>query len=264
MSGGAGFTGCRRSAFTLIELLVVVAIIALLLAVLMPALSRARAQSKLSVCLANLRQIGAAIHEYGMQHSGAIPRGPASPLPYFSEQSWDEWATNQVWIGFMREPNALGPLLANDLREPRVLFCPADDTNDPIEELDKLEHQPDEDAFCSYLYRQLDQTTRDRLEHLGFNGLEMPARALALDANSLGPGDLERTNHEARQVNILYLDSHASTVENREDVFSLRAQDYADFPASVEHRLNEILVAADYAETSDPTKTPPLPDDDGG
>ena len=262
MTGSARHVRCRepqRCAFTLIELLVVVAIVALLLAILAPALSRARAQSKLSVCLSNLRELGISIQAYAVQHNDAIPRGPAERLPYFPSQGWDEWATNQVWIGPLKAYQALGPLLARDLTQPRVLFCPADDSSDPIEELAKVERRGEEDAFCSYLYRQCDQITRDRLDNLGENGLGLAARALVLDVNSLGTGDLARTNHQARKVNILYLDGHAETFENEAHVFSLRAQDYFNFPVSLERRLNEILLAADYAETDDPLKTPPLP-----
>jgi len=249
----------QRRALTLVELLVVVAIVALLVAALLPGLSQARARSQLSVCLGHLRQIGLGIQSYAAQHNDAIPRGPAAPLPFFPDQGWDQWLTNQLQIGMLHAAQGLGPLLPADLREPRVLFCPADDTSDPVEELAKIEERAALDAYCSYFYRQRDQTTRDRLSCLGENALGLPARALVLDANSLGSGALLRTNHEARRVNILYLDGHAATFENHEQLFSLRAADYAGFPASVERRLNEIIVSADYAERDDPRRTPPLP-----
>lgn len=65
---------CRnRSGFTLIEVLVVVAIIALLVAILMPSLARARAQTRMVLCQTNLKQLGNAFAVYTAENKGALP-----------------------------------------------------------------------------------------------------------------------------------------------------------------------------------------------
>ena len=58
----------RSTRFTLLELLVVTAIIAILLAMLMPGLSRAREKAKRLLCMANLKQIGVAEFDYAAAH----------------------------------------------------------------------------------------------------------------------------------------------------------------------------------------------------
>jgi len=63
----------RKSAFTLIELLVVIAIIALLMAVLLPALSRVRKQAKAMVCQGHLRQWSMVLAAYTEDHQGRFP-----------------------------------------------------------------------------------------------------------------------------------------------------------------------------------------------
>ncbi len=63
-----------RNGFTLIELLVVISIIALLLAMLLPTLSRAREQARRVKCASNLRQWGAAATSFAMDHDGWLPR----------------------------------------------------------------------------------------------------------------------------------------------------------------------------------------------
>jgi prepilin-type N-terminal cleavage/methylation domain-containing protein/prepilin-type processing-associated H-X9-DG protein len=64
----------RHRAFTLIELLVVIAIIALLMGILIPALSRSRKQARVVYCLNNLREIGIAAHMYAQENNDYIPR----------------------------------------------------------------------------------------------------------------------------------------------------------------------------------------------
>lgn len=62
-----------RSAFTLIELLVVVSIIAILAAMLLPAITLVRRSAELSVCGNNLRQVDMAVIAYADEHEGCIP-----------------------------------------------------------------------------------------------------------------------------------------------------------------------------------------------
>jgi len=64
-----------RRAFTLVELLVVIGIIALLISVLLPALSKARGRAQTVACLSNLRQITQACVNYTVEYKGSYPYG---------------------------------------------------------------------------------------------------------------------------------------------------------------------------------------------
>ena len=79
----------RPRAFTLVELLVVIGVIAILIALLLPALSRARRAARRKVCASNLRQLGIVIHGYADANRGCVPFGPDAPSLPFSFLSLD-------------------------------------------------------------------------------------------------------------------------------------------------------------------------------
>lgn len=247
-----------KGGFTLIELLVVITIIALLIGILLPALGAARYQARLTICGTQMRQMGLAVHQYANDHDSDIPNGPElfSPPFYFG----GTLATNQIWVQDATSPQycGIGLVLEDYMPDKNAFYCPGDDSTDPVQELAKIGAQ---DAFGSYLYRQRDQLTKTRIGDLGLNDANLQARALALDINSLAVGANYRTNHDNRQVNVLYLDGHVEQKQNTvtttyaDGVFSIGLADLADF----EGRLNQIFVSADFAETDEAIDAPVLP-----
>lgn len=91
----------ERKGFTLIELLVVIAIIALLMSILIPALSRVREQARTVGCQANLRQWGIVCTMYAEANSGKLWSGIAPDYWWWPFQLPEEqrcWKENKTWF----------------------------------------------------------------------------------------------------------------------------------------------------------------------
>ena len=113
----------RQDAFTLIELLVVVAIIAVLAALLIPALKTALEGGRRTVCRSNLRQIGHSIIQYASDHDGfmpaADPNGPTGCL----DEVYRFHPSNRGWYGHGL-PYGDGYLGTKNDQTLSMLWCP--------------------------------------------------------------------------------------------------------------------------------------------
>ena len=208
-----------RMAFTLLELLIVIGVISLLISILLPSLSRAKELAKQTTCLTRVAGQVRAIHMYAADESDLIPFGENEAPFYGFGPPRNTVASNQLWIG--GNPGsyeAHGVLLKKRFVQPTIMFCPDDDSSDPVEELPKIYNASEKDAYCSYLYRQLDgqregTTPSANIASLGFNNQGDRVNALVMDVNSLLPEAPVRTNHRGRKVSVGFLSGNANIID---------------------------------------------------
>ncbi len=206
---------CRqgKACFTLIELLVVIAIIAILAAMLLPALSAARERARSSNCLAKLKQFGLAVQMYANIGNGYIPpMGLNDGLVQQLNYSLGNNASNSPWSVF-HTMGLMGEELVDNVKGwknymERHFKCPSDSTH-----FKPWTEKGNKNYFTSYIYWVGRGRPEDKVPPRSILGTHEPGVAISADKCLKVSNDANLADSVAHvsQINILYLGGHCTS-----------------------------------------------------
>ena len=108
-----------RRAFTLLELLIVIAILGVLMALLLPALGRARESARRAACLSNLRQVHQSFLLFAADYDGRVPIGYRIGRRQFNSMIWSSTSQKYCLFGALYQ--------TGHMKQPQVFFCPSNE-----------------------------------------------------------------------------------------------------------------------------------------
>jgi prepilin-type N-terminal cleavage/methylation domain-containing protein len=115
----------KHAGFTLIELLVVLSVIAILAAILLPAVSMVRDSAQRTACAANLRGLALGVVAYAGENSGLLPRnGVRSEV--MSRGNWQSWTCFELFplLNSNLAPEACAALVEQEVLNAKSARCP--------------------------------------------------------------------------------------------------------------------------------------------